>query len=278
MEILDGKVLANQIRDNLKLEIQKNSLKPGLAVILVGDNPGSKVYVNMKEKTCNNIGIKSFKYELNENTTEEKIINLIKQLNNNQEIHGILVQLPLPKHLNSNNILEHIKETKDVDGLTAVSLGNLKKNNESFSPCTPKGILTLLNHYNIPLKGKNVTIINHSNIVGKPLASLFLNNHATVTVCHEFTDNLVQHTKQADILISGVGKINFITEDMVKENAIIIDVGINKTETGIQGDVHENVKNKASYFTPVPGGVGPMTIAMLMMNTYNSFKRHNGIL
>ena len=277
--IIDGKKLAEEIKEKIKKEVadlKKKGAVPSLASIIIGNNPASKLYVKLKEKACNEVGIYSEKYSLDENTSEEEIIKLIHKLNKNPKINGILVQLPFPKCLNQENILEAIDPRKDVDGLTSTNLGNLLIGNEFLVPCTPKGVIRLLESINIEIEGKDVVIINHSNVVGKPLAMMFLNRNATVSVCHVKTKDLKKYTSKADILISGTGVKNLIKEDMVKENSIVIDVGISKEGNKIYGDVDfENVKNKVYAITPVPGGVGPMTIAMLLENTIKAAKIQN---
>jgi len=274
-KIIDGNALSSELKEKIKKEISglKRYGVPGLATILVGENPASKIYVNLKHKSCEEVGINSVLKKFPENTKEEDVVKCIKELNEDKNIHGILVQLPLPKHINEKRIMNLIKPEKDVDGFHPVNMGNLMIGNEGLVPCTPKGIIYMLSANNIELKGKDVVIVNHSNVVGKPLAAMFLNRNSTVTVCHVYTKNLTEYTIKADILVVGVGIPNFIKEDMVKENAIVIDVGINRVEGKTVGDVDfEKVKNKASLITPVPGGVGPMTIAMLLTNTLTAFK------
>lgn len=272
MQILDGKSLSQKIEHNIKnqvQELQTKGIKPSLAVILVGDDPASHSYVTMKAKACQRCGIESITKRLVSSISEESLLLEIENLNNDNLVHGILVQLPLPKHINTNKILEKISPKKDVDGFHPFNAGKIFYGLDSLTPATPKGIITLLKEYKIDLVGKNVVIIGASNIVGKPLAALFLNENATITLCHIYTKNLKEHTLNADILCVGVGKVNLITQDMVKEGAIVVDIGINKLESGkIVGDVDfANVSQKTSYITPVPGGVGPMTIASLLENT-----------
>lgn len=269
--IIDGKELAKKIRQNLKTEcdeLKRKGIQPKLAVIMVGDNPASKIYVRNKSKACEEVGIEYEEHILQENITQQELNELIQKLNQNESISGILLQSPIPKHLDINQAFKTITYIKDVDGFTPSSVGKLVIGEDTFISCTPYGIIKMFEEYNIDLKGKNVVIVGRSNIVGKPIAACCLNKNATVTVCHSKTQNLKEHTKRADILIVAIGKAKFITEDMVKENAVIIDVGINRNEDGkIVGDVDfEKVEKKASYITPVPGGVGPMTIAMLMNN------------
>ena len=275
--IIDGKKLAKKIREELKKEcdeLKEKNIYPKLAVIMVGDNPASKVYVKNKSKACDEIGIKYEEYLLKEDTTQDELIELIKKLNENKEINGILLQSPIPAHLNINQAFKAITYLKDVDGFTPSSIGKLSIGEDTFISCTPYGVIKMFEEYDIDLTGKNVVILGRSNIVGKPLIQCCLNKNATVTVCHSKTKDLVEHTKRADILISAIGKSKFVKQEMVKDGAIVIDVGINRGEDGkLTGDVDfENVEKKASYITPVPGGVGPMTIAMLMNNVIKATK------
>lgn len=275
--IIDGKSLAKKIRSNLKKEcdeLKKDGITPKLAVIMVGDNPASKIYVKNKSKACNEVGIKYKEFLLDDNTTQEELINLIRKLNKDKQINGILLQSPVPPHLNINEAFKAITYLKDVDGFTPASVGKLCIGEDTFISCTPHGVMKLFEEYNIDLHGKHVVILGRSNIVGKPLIQCCLQKNATVTVCHSKTKNLKEHTKQADILISAIGQSKFITADMVKDGVVIVDVGINRDDNGkLTGDVDfENVKEKASYITPVPGGVGPMTIAMLMSNVIKATK------
>jgi methylenetetrahydrofolate dehydrogenase (NADP+)/methenyltetrahydrofolate cyclohydrolase len=277
MAIIDGKKVSSQIIEHIASEVKSLKLKteksPGLAVILVGDDPASAVYVRNKNKTCTNIGFQSFENILPSDTSELKLLNLIDELNNNEHINGILVQLPLPKHISSHKILEAIKPEKDVDGFHLQNVGRLVTGNPSFIPCTPAGIIRLLDYYSVDLEGKNAVVLGRSNIVGKPVAFLLLEKNATVTICHSRTKDLSKITRQADVLIAAIGKPNFVTADMVKDGSVIIDVGINRVEGKLVGDVdYQVVSQKVSLITPVPGGVGPMTIAMLMANTLQSFK------
>lgn len=275
-KIIDGKGIADRIIEDLKTKIEKLEKKPGLTVIIVGDNHASSVYVNIKSIACEKVGIKDFKYNLEKDISEEEIIKLIEKLNKDDNVHGILVQLPLPDHINTYRVTDTINPEKDVDGFHFVNTGNLLINRERFVPCTPKGIIRMLEHENIEIKGKNVVVVGRSNIVGKPVAMMLLNRNATVTICHSQTKNLAEHTRKADILIVAAGKPKLITEDMVKEGAVVIDVGISKVDKKIVGDVDfEKVKDIASYITPVPGGVGPMTVAMLMENTFLAFMNIN---
>ena len=272
MQILDGKALSDQIKIRLKKESEalvEKGITPGLAVILVGDDAASQTYVKMKEKACDITGIYSIIHKMPSSISQEKILETIAMINTNPNIDGVLVQLPLPKHIDTTKIIEAIEPRKDVDGFHPFNVGRLVAGLESFVPCTPLGVMRLLSHYAIDPKGLNACVVGASNIVGKPMMNLLLNAGATVDICHIFTKDLKEHTKKADLLIVGVGKQNLITEDMVKEGAIVVDIGINKTTEGrIVGDVDfENVAPKCSYITPVPGGVGPMTIAMLLENT-----------
>lgn len=275
--IIDGKQLAKKIRANLRIEceeLKKQGIIPKLAVIMVGDNPASKVYVKNKSRVCNEVGIEYQEYLLPENATQKELLELIKRLNKDKKTNGILLQSPLPQHLNINEAFKTITYLKDVDGFTPASVGKLCIGEDTFISCTPYGVIKMFEEYNIDLKGKNVVILGRSNIVGKPLIQCCLQKDATVTVCHSKTKNLSEYTKKADVIISAIGKAKFLTEDMVKDGVVIIDVGINRQDDGkLVGDVDfENVSKKASYITPVPGGVGPMTIAMLMNNVIKATK------
>lgn len=277
MTLLDGKALSAKIKQRVKneaLELENLGIKPALAVILVGDDKASQTYVASKEKACEACGIKSVMHRLSKDTTQSELLALIDLLNLDDSIDGILVQLPLPKHIDTDKILESIDFRKDVDGFHAINVGKLSSGLDGFVPCTPLGIMEIFKEYGIDLKGKNACIIGRSNIVGKPMANLLLNADATVTITHSKTQNLKEITKTADIVVAAIGKPNFLTADMVKDNAIIIDVGINRLDDGrLVGDVDfEAVSKKASFITPVPGGVGPMTIAMLLSNTIKSAK------
>lgn len=271
--ILDGKKEAEKIRIKLKEKIANLKEKPGLAVVMAGDNPASKIYVSNKEKDCKEIGFYSEIHKLPENVEEKEIADLIDKLNNNKKIHGIIVQLPLPQHLNSTKITNLISPEKDVDGFTFVNMGKLLTGKPGFIACTPKGCMHLINLSGQPTEGKNAVVIGRSNIVGKPMAILLMHANATVTICHSKTKNLSEITKNADILVAAIGKEKMIKSDMIKNGAIVIDVGMNTDKDGkLCGDVDfESVKEKASFITPVPGGVGPMTRAMLMQNTYEAF-------
>ena len=281
--IIDGKELAKKIRANLKIEceeVKKKNIKSKLAVIMVGEDQASKVYVKNKSKACDDVGIEYEEYLLNSETTQKELIELIEKLNNDKTINAILLQSPIPSNLDINEAFKTISPEKDVDGFNPVNVGKLVLNQDTFVSCTPYGIMKMFEEYNIDLCSKNVVILGRSNIVGKPLIHCCLNKNATVTTCHSKTQDLAQKAKEADILISAIGKANFITADMVKEKAVVIDVGINRLDNGkITGDVDfENVKEKASYITPVPGGVGPMTIAMLMNNVIKATKRQNNMI
>lgn len=275
--ILDGKKLRDKLMDNLKIQVDKLSKKPTLAVILVGENPASKIYVNNKKKTAEKIGINSIIINYPSNVTEKELLDKIQELNNDTTITAILVQLPLPEHINKSNVINAISPVKDVDGFTAENSGKLFTGQKPYAyPCTPKGILLLLDEYGIQLEGKQVVIVGRSNIVGKPLAVMMLNRNATVTVCHSKTKNLSDIIKTADILVSAVGE-KLIEDSMMKDDSVVIDVGIFKDENGkTRGDVDfENVSKKVSYISPVPGGVGPMTITSLMLNTVELFELQN---
>ena len=275
--IIDGKALAKKIRKNLKIECDELKAKgiiPKLAVIMVGNNPASQVYVRNKSKACQDVGIEYEEYLLNEDVTKEELLKLIDNLNNNKEINGILLQSPVPKHIDINEAFKRITYSKDVDGFTPSSVGKLCIGENTFISCTPYGVIKMFEEYDIDLTGKDVVILGRSNIVGKPLIQCCLQKNATVTVCHSKTENLKEHTKRADVIISAIGQSKYVTADMVKDGAVVIDVGINRGEDGkLTGDVDfENVEKKASFITPVPGGVGPMTIAMLMNNVIKATK------
>lgn len=270
-KIIDGKQIAKDIKDELKYkvqEIKKKGIEPTLAVVLVGSDPASMVYVRNKKRACEYIGIRSLSYELPEETSREELLSLVHELNTREDVHGILVQLPLPKHINEEEILLAIDPKKDVDGFHPVSVGNLSIGREGFVSCTPAGIIELLKRTNIDIVGKKCVVIGRSNIVGKPISLLLLKENGTVTICHSKTKNLEYECSQADILIVAIGKAKFIKGSYLKEGAVVIDVGMNRLEDGhLCGDVdYDDCFNKASAITPVPGGVGPMTIAMLMKN------------
>ena len=278
--IIDGKKLAKKTRENLKIEcsnLKEKNIIPKLSVIMVGEDPASKIYVKTKSKACDEIGIKYEEHILNENITQKELIELIHKLNNDDSVNGILLQSPIPRHLDIDEAFREISSEKDVDGFNPINVGKLLLNQDTFVSCTPYGIMKMFEEYNIELEGKNIVIIGRSNIVGKPLMACCLNKHATVTICHSKTKDLKEKTKNADILVAAIGKSNFVTSDMVKDNAVIIDVGINRgTDKKLTGDVDfENVKEKASYITPVPGGVGPMTVSMLMNNVIKATINQN---
>ncbi len=275
--ILDGKKLRDKIIENLKAKVDTFDEKPTLVVILVGENPASKIYVNNKKKMAEKIGIHSEVINYPANITEAELLDKIEELNNNKKVTAILVQLPLPKHISKDNVMNKIIPSKDVDGFTPYNFGKLfSGETPTVYPCTPKGILLLLDEYNIEIEGKHVVIVGRSNIVGKPLSQMMLNKNATVTICHSHTKNLSQITKTADILVSAVGK-NIIEGEMLKTNCVIVDVGIFKDENGkTRGDVDfESASKIASFISPVPGGVGPMTIASLMLNTVELFEKNS---
>lgn len=277
-KIIDGKKVSEHIRaqiaEGVKKLKQETGITPGLAAVLVGEDPASEIYVRNKRKACANAGIYSEEHKLPAETTEEELLALVDKLNNDPNIHGILVQLPLPDHINETKVLRAVSPLKDVDGFHPYNVGLLVEGNPRFIPCTPHGIIKMLEFYDIDIKGKQAVIVGRSNIVGKPVSMLLLHRHATVTVCHSRTKPLDEVTRRADILVAAIGRANFITADMVKEGAVVIDVGINRNEEGkLTGDVDfEAVSQKASYITPVPGGVGPMTISMLLWNTLESAK------
>lgn len=275
MNIIDGKAISNEIQENIRKEVELLDKKPGLAVILVGEDSASKVYVNNKEKMCKKLGINSFVYRLPEDTSEKELLDLIEKLNNDSDVDGILLQHPVPSQIDEMKAFCTISPMKDVDGFNIVNRGKLAVGEDAFVACTPLGVVEMIRHEGITIKGKHCVIIGRSNIVGKPLFELMLRENATVTVCHSKTVNLKEICKTADILVAAIGKPKFVTEDMVKDGAVVIDVGINRIDGKLIGDVDfENVSKKASYITPVPGGVGPMTIAMLMKNV---MKAHNQI-
>ncbi len=276
--IIDGKALSQKLRAEVKenvLKLKEEGVNIGLAVIIVGEDSASKVYVRNKIKACEEVGIKSFSYELPENTSQRQLNGLIEELGRDKNVHGILVQLPLPKHLNADEALKLIPFEKDVDGFSAENIGLLAMNRESLVACTPFGVMKMLEEYNVDVKGKNAVVLGRSNIVGKPMAMLLLNADATVTVCHSKTANLKEVCSRADILVVAIGRAKFVNADFVKEGAVVIDVGMDRDENGkLCGDVDfDCVSKKASLITPVPGGVGPMTITMLMYNTYIAASR-----
>lgn len=277
VQIIDGKEIARKISEHIKAEVATLEKKPGLAAVLVGDNPASKVYVGMKRKTCEEVGIYSEEHKLPEDITEEELFKLIDKLNNDDKINAILIQLPVPKQINVERMFAQVSLEKDVDGFNSVNVGKLVEGDEAAVPCTPQGIIRLLDEVGIQIEGKNAVVVGRSNIVGKPVALMLLNRNATVTICHSKTQNLGEITSKADILVAAVGKPGMITADMVKDGAVVIDVGINRVDGKLIGDVDfENVKEKASWITPVPKGVGPMTIAMLLENTLKLYRKQNG--
>lgn len=280
--ILDGKAVSAKVKEEVKEEVEalkKQGVSVGLAVIIVGNNPASRTYVNNKKKACEAAGILSEEYALPEETTQEELLALVEELNHKDSINGILCQLPLPKQLDEEAVIAAISGKKDVDAFSAVNVGHIMIGDYSFLPCTPAGIMEILRHYNIDVAGKECVVIGRSNIVGKPMAMLLLHQNGTVTICHSKTKNLKDVTSRADILVAAVGIPHFVTADMVKEGAVVIDVGMDRDENGkICGDVDfAAVEPKASYITPVPGGVGPMTIATLLKNTVTAAKQQNGI-
>lgn len=280
--ILDGKAVSAKVKEEVKEEVEalkKQGVSVGLAVIIVGNNPASRTYVNNKKKACEAAGILSEEYALPEETTQEELLALVRELNQKDSINGILCQLPLPKQLDEEAVIAAISDKKDVDAFSAVNVGHIMIGDYSFLPCTPAGIMEILRHYNIDVAGKECVVIGRSNIVGKPMAMLLLHQNCTVTICHSKTKNLKDVTSRADILVAAVGIPHFVTADMVKEGAVVIDVGMDRDENGkLCGDVDfAAVEPKASYITPVPGGVGPMTIATLLKNTVTAAKQQNGI-
>ena len=280
--ILDGKAVSAKVKEEVKEEVEalkKQGVSVGLAVIIVGNNPASRTYVNNKKKACEAAGILSEEYALPEETTQEELLALVEELNRKDSINGILCQLPLPKQLDEEAVIAAISDKKDVDAFSAVNVGHIMIGDYTFLPCTPAGIMEILRHYNIDVAGKECVVIGRSNIVGKPMAMLLLHQNGTVTICHSKTKNLKDVTSRADILVAAVGIPHFVTADMVKEGAVVIDVGMDRDENGkLCGDVDfAAVEPKASYITPVPGGVGPMTIATLLKNTVTAAKQQNGI-
>ena len=282
MIIIDGKKVSAEVKEQVAEETKEliaKGITPGLAVILVGDDPASKVYVNNKKKACELVGFKSYEYKLPADTTQEELLSLVYELNNRKEINGILCQLPLPKGLDENAVIEAISPEKDVDAFHKQNVGRIMIGDYDFLPCTPAGIMEMLKAYDISVEGKDCVVIGRSNIVGKPMSMLLLHQNGTVTICHSRTKNLKEVTKRADILVAAVGIPKFVTADMVKDGAVVIDVGMDRDENGkLCGDVDfDNVKDKCSYITPVPGGVGPMTIATLMKNTLKAAKLQNNL-
>ncbi|MCK4589146.1 MAG: bifunctional methylenetetrahydrofolate dehydrogenase/methenyltetrahydrofolate cyclohydrolase FolD [Nanoarchaeota archaeon] len=282
--ILDGKKIAEKIKLELKEKISRLDKKPCLAVVLVGDDPSSKVYVSMKQIACEGVGIISKEYHFSTDVKEEELVNLLKKLNADSNINGILVQLPLPKHMDEYEIIKTVSPLKDVDGFHPINIGRFSWGRKKLIPCTPKGILRLLKEYNIKMEGKDAVVVGRSNVVGKPIALLLMENNATVTVCHSKTNNLKEKTSKADILIVATGVPKLIKKNMVRGGAVVVDVGVSRIEDltkkkgyYLSGDVDfEEVKESVSYISPVPGGVGPMTVAMLMENTLEAYKSQNG--
>ncbi len=276
--LIDGKKTSAELREEIRKETEKlineKGVRPGLAVILVGDDPASAIYVRNKKRGCEEVGFLSREYRLPAETKEEELLSLIDRLNEDDEIHGILVQLPVPRHISDKKVIARIDPKKDVDAFSFENVGRIMTGEFDFVPCTPAGIMELLKAYDIDPAGKRAVVIGRSNIVGKPMAMLLLHKNATVTVCHSRTEELASVCRQADILVAAVGKARFVTSDMVKEGAVVIDVGMNRDENGLCGDVDfESVEKKASYITPVPGGVGPMTITLLLKNTLTGAKK-----
>lgn len=282
-QIIDGKAISAKVKEQVRLETQqlweKHGIQPGLAVVIVGNDPASRVYVNNKKKACEAVGFQSFEYALPEETTQEELLELVETLNKERNVNGILVQLPVPKQIDDKAIINAIAPEKDVDAFHPANVGKIMIGEYAFLPCTPAGVMELIDSTGVGISGKRCVVIGRSNIVGKPMAMLLLHRSGTVTICHSRTQDLPSITREADILVAAVGKADFVTADMVKEGAVVIDVGMNRRENGkLCGDVDfAAVEPKASFITPVPGGVGPMTIAMLMKNTLTAAKMQNGI-
>ena len=281
-EIISGKIVSEQVKNRVKAEAEKlkeQGVNIGLAVVIVGNDPASRVYVNSKKKACEYVGFTSYEYALDENITQQELLDLVEVLNNDRKVNGILVQLPLPKHIDENAIINAISPEKDVDAFHPFNVGKIMIGDFAFLPCTPAGVMELIDSTGVEIAGKSCVVIGRSNIVGKPMAMLLLHRSGTVTICHSKTQNLKEICKNADILVASVGKPNFVTADMVKEGAVVIDVGINRLENGkLCGDVKfDEVSEKAGWITPVPGGVGPMTIAVLMKNTLKACKIQNNL-
>ncbi|MCD7741781.1 MAG: bifunctional methylenetetrahydrofolate dehydrogenase/methenyltetrahydrofolate cyclohydrolase FolD [Ruminococcus sp.] len=282
-KIIDGKQVSADVKARIATEaaqLKEKGIEVGLAVVIVGEDPASKVYVRNKKLACEAVGFNSYEYALPEQTTEAQLLELVDNLNNDPKVNGILVQLPLPKHLNDKVIIDNISADKDVDAFHPVNVGKIMIGSYSFLPCTPAGVMELIHSIGVDVKGKECVVIGRSNIVGKPMAMLLLHESGTVTICHSKTEDLKAACKRADILVAAVGKAKMITSDYIKEGAVVIDVGMNRDENNkLCGDVDfEDCKDKAGYITPVPGGVGPMTIAMLMQNTLTAAKQQNGLL
>lgn len=282
-QLINGKEVSASVKAQVAKEAaqlaEEKGLKVGLAVVIVGNNPASRVYVNSKKKACEEVGFQSYEYALDENTTQEQLLDLVDVLNRDSKINGILVQLPLPKHIDETAIINAISSEKDVDAFHPENVGKIMIGDYSFLPCTPAGVMDLIASTGVEISGKNCVVIGRSNIVGKPMAMLLLHKSGTVTICHSKTQNLAEICRQADILVVAIGKANFVTGDMIKEGAVVIDVGMNRLENGkLCGDVEfESAEKKAGFITPVPGGVGPMTIATLMRNTLTAAKQQAGI-
>jgi methylenetetrahydrofolate dehydrogenase (NADP+)/methenyltetrahydrofolate cyclohydrolase len=281
-QLINGKEVSLKVKNQVALEtsaLKEKGVTPGLAVVIVGNDPASRVYVNSKKKACAEVGFNSYEYALPEETTQQELLELVEKLNNDDNVDGILCQLPLPGHIDENAVINAIKPEKDVDAFHPFNVGKIMIGEYAFLPCTPAGVMELIDSTGVDVSGKSCVVIGRSNIVGKPMAMLLLHRSGTVTICHSKTQNLKEICKNADILVAAVGKANFVTEDMVKDGALVIDVGMNRLENGkLCGDVDfANVEKKASFITPVPGGVGPMTIAMLMKNTLTAAKMHNNI-
>lgn len=276
-KIIDGKEISAKVKEQVRAEVERDKLSVGLAVVIVGDDPASRVYVNNKKKACEFCGIKGFEYALPTETTERELLELVDTLNTDKNVNGILVQLPLPKHLDEKKVIERISPLKDVDAFHESNVGKIMIGNYKFLPCTPAGCMELIHSTGVDVSGKDCVVIGRSNIVGKPMAMLLLHENGTVTICHSKTKNLAEVCARADILIAAVGRPNFVTADMVKPGAVVIDVGINRLDNGkLCGDVKfDEVSEKAGWITPVPGGVGPMTIAMLMRNTVTACRIQN---
>ena len=283
MQIIDGKKVSAEVKEQVRQETlrlkEEHGVTPGLAVVIVGDDPASRVYVNNKKKACELVGFRSEEYALPASATQEELLDLVHKLNEKEDINGILVQLPLPKHLDDKAVIEAINPVKDVDAFHAVNVGKIMLGEYDFLPCTPAGVMEMLHSYSIPVEGRECVVIGRSNIVGKPMGMLLLHENGTVTICHSRTKNLKEVCARADILVAAVGIPKFVKADMVKEGAVVIDVGMDRDENGkLCGDVDfENVKDKCSFITPVPGGVGPMTIATLMKNTIKACRLQNGL-
>lgn len=282
-EIISGKIVSAKVKEDVRKEAEilaEKGIKIGLAVVIVGNNPASRVYVNSKKKACEEVGFSSYEYALPEETTQQELLDLVDVLNNDEKVNGILVQLPLPSHIDENAVINAISPDKDVDAFHPFNVGKIMIGDFAFLPCTPAGVMELIDSTGVDVCGKSCVVIGRSNIVGKPMAMLLLHRSGTVTICHSKTKNLAEICRNADILVAAVGKANFVTGDMIKEGAVVIDVGMNRLENGkLCGDVNfAEAEKKAAFITPVPGGVGPMTIAMLMKNTLTAAKAKNGLI